>query len=109
LRDKCPGPLSNHPAVLYVQITPAEDCTQGLRDTIALPLTREVPVPSFRAYPISNNRKVAASAPVVIDCENDEDGIRQAQQLVSDNDIELWDGPRFIARLKSSHGSKDSH
>jgi hypothetical protein len=69
-------------------------------------------VPSFRAYPISNNRKVAAAPSVVIVCENDEDGLRQAQQLVSDNDIELWDGPRFIARLKSlqeSQESKESH
>jgi hypothetical protein len=38
-------------------------------------------VPSFRAYPISNNRKVAAAPSVVIVCENDEDGLRQAQQL----------------------------
>jgi hypothetical protein len=88
------------------------NCTRGLRDATALPLTREVLVPSFRAYPISNNRKVAAAPSVVIVCENDEDGLRQAQQLVSDNDIELWDGPRFIARLKSlqeSQESKESH
>ncbi len=85
------------------------NCTRGLRDATALPLTREVPVPSLRAYPISNNRKVAAAPSVVIVCENDQDGLRQAQQLVIENDIELWDGPRFIARLKSLHGSKESH
>jgi hypothetical protein len=63
-------------------------------------------VPSFRAYPISNNRKVAAAPSVVIVCENDEDGLRQAQQLVSDNDIELWDGPRFVGRLKPLQNSQ---
>jgi hypothetical protein len=88
---------------------PPMNCTRGLRDATALPLTREAPVPSFRAYPVSNNRKVAAAPSVVIVCENDADGLRQARQLVSDDDIELWDGPRFIARLKSLHGSKEPH
>jgi HJR/Mrr/RecB family endonuclease len=68
---------------------------------------------SFRAYPISNNRKVAAAPSVIIVCENDQDGLRQAQQLANDNDVELWDGPRFIARLKplqeSQESSKESH
>ena len=57
-------------------------------------------MPSFRAYPISKNRKVSAAPSVVIVCEDDQDGLRQAQQLATDEDIELWDGPRFIARLK---------
>jgi hypothetical protein len=64
---------------------------------------------SFRAYPISNNRKVAAAPSVVIVCENELDGLRQARQLVSDNDVELWDGPRFIARLKPLPELKGSH
>jgi len=69
-------------------------------------------VPSFRAYPVSSNRKVASAPSVVIVCENDADGLRQARQLVSDSDIELWDGPRFIARLKplqESQKSKEAH
>jgi hypothetical protein len=31
---------------------------------------------------------------------DDKDGLKQAQLLVDTYDIELWDGPRFIARLK---------
>jgi len=57
-------------------------------------------MPSFRAYPISKNRRVSDAPSVVIVCENDQDGLRQARRLVTDEDIELWDGPRFIARLK---------
>ena len=60
-------------------------------------------MPSYRAYPVSKNHKVATAPSVVISCEDDQDGLRQAQQLVDDFDIELWDGPRFIARLKSLH------
>jgi hypothetical protein len=85
---------------------------RGLRDATALPLTREAHVPSFQAYSISNNRKVADAPTVVVVCENDQDGLRQAQQLVSDNDIELWDGPRFVGRLKplqNSQLSKEPH
>jgi hypothetical protein len=64
-------------------------------------------VPSFRAYPVSKNRKVAATPSVVIVCENEQDGLHQAQQLVNEDDIELWDGPRFIARLRSPQEKKD--
>jgi hypothetical protein len=57
-------------------------------------------MPCYRAYPVSNNHQVAPAPSVAITCENEQDGLRQAQKLVDDFDIELWDGPRFIARLK---------
>lgn len=66
-------------------------------------------MPSFRAYTISKNRQVTVAPSVVIICENDQDGLQQAQQLVEKDEIELWDGPRFIARLKPSQGSKEPH
>ena len=58
-------------------------------------------MPSYRAYPVSKDHKVAASPSVVITCENEQDGIQKAQQLVDGYDLELWDGPRFITRLKA--------
>lgn len=64
---------------------------------------------SYRAYPVSKNRQVAAVPSVVIVCEDEQDGLRQAQQLVDEFDIELWDGPRFVARLKSQQQPKDSN
>ena len=66
-------------------------------------------MPSYRAYPVSKNRQVSAAPSVAIICENEQDGLRQAQQLVDDFDIELWDGPRFIARLKSPQEPKGSN
>jgi hypothetical protein len=58
-----------------------------------------MPMLSYRAYPVSKDHQVAAGPSVVITCENDQDGIRKAQQLVDGYDLELWDGPRFITRL----------
>jgi len=57
-------------------------------------------MPSFRAHPISKNHKVAATPSAIIICESERDGLQQAQPLVNEDDLELWDGPRFIARLK---------
>ncbi len=53
-------------------------------------------MPSYRAYPVSKNHQVAAGPSVAITCENEQDGIQKAQQLVDGCDLELWDGPRFI-------------
>jgi hypothetical protein len=59
-------------------------------------------MPIYRAYPISKNHEVAAAASVAISCENDQDGIQKAQHSIEGYDIELWDGPRFVARLKAT-------
>ena len=64
-------------------------------------------MPIYRAYPISKNNKVTAAPSVGISCVDDKDGLEQAQQLVDTHDIELWDGPRFIARLTPQ--SKESN
>jgi hypothetical protein len=58
-----------------------------------------MPMLSYRAYPVSKNHQVAPGPSVVVLCENDQDGIRKAQQLVDSYDLELWDGPRFVTRL----------
>jgi hypothetical protein len=58
-------------------------------------------MPSYRAYPVSDHQ-VAAAPSIVITCENEQDGIRKAQQSVDRYDLELWDGPRFIIRLKAA-------
>ena len=60
-----------------------------------------MPMPSYRAYPVSKNHQVAAGPSVAITCENEQDGIQKAQQLVDGCDLELWDGPRFIIRLRA--------
>jgi hypothetical protein len=63
-----------------------------------------MPMPSYRAYPVSKDHQVAAGPSVAITCENEQDGIEKAQQLLERYDLELWDGPRFITRLKALTG-----
>ena len=58
-------------------------------------------MPSYRVYPVSKEHQVAAGPSVAIICKNEQDGIQKAQQLVDAYDLELWDGPRFIIRLKA--------
>ena len=58
-------------------------------------------MPIYRAYPVSKDHHVAAAPSVAVPCENKQDGIQKAQQLLDGHDIELWDGPRFIVRLKA--------
>lgn len=57
-------------------------------------------MPIYRAYPVKKDC-VAAAASIAITCESDQDGIQKAEKLVCGYDIELWDGPRFIARFKT--------
>jgi hypothetical protein len=57
-------------------------------------------MPIYRAYPVKK-KCVAAAPSIAISCESDQDGIQKAQKLVGGYEIELWDGPRFIARFKT--------
>lgn len=59
-------------------------------------------MPNYRVYPVSKGRQVAPGPSIAISCEDEQDGIRQAQQLVEGYELELWDGPRFIIRLKAA-------
>jgi hypothetical protein len=42
--------------------------------------------------------------PIVLRFENDQDAVRQAEALVDGNDIELWEGSRLVARIRSGLG-----
>jgi hypothetical protein len=39
-------------------------------------------------------------------CENDDDAIVWAKQSVDDAAVELWSGPRFVARLEPRSSTK---
>jgi len=39
-------------------------------------------MPIYRAYPVSKDHHVAAAPSIAINCENEQDGIQKAQQLV---------------------------
>jgi hypothetical protein len=53
--------------------------------------------PEYRAYTIGDDDHIQAFEPIV--CDDDEQAIKAAQQLVNGHDIELWTGPRLVFRL----------
>jgi hypothetical protein len=53
-----------------------------------------------RLYTISKADHITRP-PSIIDCNNDHDALERVKQLIDGYDIELWDGARFVARIKS--------
>ncbi|MGI8526707.1 MAG: hypothetical protein ACR2K5_11120 [Pseudolabrys sp.] len=56
-------------------------------------------MPEYRIYQIKSGHIAAAA--VVIDCASDEAAIAKGEQMVDGRDLEIWDGGRLVARMKS--------
>ena len=59
-------------------------------------------MPFYRVYFI-DRADHRSRLPEVVECANDQEAVEKARQFVEGQDVELWDGPRFIARF--AHGS----
>jgi len=57
-------------------------------------------MPTYRAYLIDANDRVASYRPV--DADNDAEALQAAQQLVDGHDVEVWLLDRKIGRLERS-------
>jgi hypothetical protein len=58
------------------------------------------PVPFYRVCVLTEDNQIW-DPPIVLAYESDQDAVRQAEQLVDGNDVELWEESRFVARVKS--------
>jgi hypothetical protein len=71
---------------------------------VAIPVHRpdgvRSPVPIYRVCVLTEDDQIW-DPPIVLAYENDQDAVRQAEQLVDGNDVELWEESRFVARVKS--------
>jgi hypothetical protein len=71
---------------------------------VAIPVHRpdgvRSPVPIYRVCVLTEDDQIW-DPPIVLAYENDQDAVRQAEQLVDGNDVELWEESRFVARIKS--------
>ena len=47
-----------------------------------------------------------AEAPQEIECASDKEAIEEANELLADRDVEVWQGPRIVIRLKPTHRDK---
>ena len=58
-------------------------------------------MPAYRIYSITRDEHIA-KPPLVVDCADDQEAIRKAQQAVNGQDVEVWDEGRFIVRVPSA-------
>ena len=80
-------------------------CQASVTESVALPPVRGArAMPDYRAYRIKHNH--IDGPPGIIVADDDHDAIERAKLLMGGHDIELWDGPRFVAGLKSTDDLK---
>jgi hypothetical protein len=52
----------------------------------------------YRIYTISSEGSITGP-PRVVECNDDLEAVEKAKQVLSGEDIELWQGSRFVVRL----------
>ena len=57
-------------------------------------------MPLYRVYTLSKSDHIERP-PSIITCANDQEAVEGAKSLMDGNDIELWDGVRFVTRVKA--------
>lgn len=58
-------------------------------------------MPSYRIYRLSGDNRIVAS-PEIIEKESDQEIIAHAKEKQDGLNIEIWEGPRLVFRLKAS-------
>jgi hypothetical protein len=52
----------------------------------------------YRIYTFSSDGSITAP-PRVVECDDDQEAVQRAKQVLNGEDIELWQGSRFVIRL----------
>jgi hypothetical protein len=60
----------------------------------------------YRAYIVGQDGHFISATE--LECADDEAALKYAKQLVNGHDVEIWSGPRFIARLDVGGGISDA-
>lgn len=61
-------------------------------------------MPSYRIYKLAENRIVGV--PEIVERETDEAVTAYAKERLDGLDLEVWDGPRVVIRLKSTDAER---
>jgi len=61
----------------------------------------------YRIYTISGDGSIS-SPPRIVECDDDSEAIGKAQQVRNGEDVELWQGARFIIRLDRAKQAWDA-
>ena len=65
-------------------------------------------VPAYRIYSFGGDGHIAGP-PAVIECDSDAEIIAKAKELLNGFDIEVWDGPRIVAKVPSANRPGEPH
>jgi hypothetical protein len=57
---------------------------------------------AYRVYFVEESTCRVAGPPKVLECADDNEALQKARQLVDGKDVEVWEGPRLIARFPKS-------
>jgi hypothetical protein len=60
-------------------------------------------LPDYRIYTLKDGGHIGQPADIVT-VENDQEAIAHATKLINGNDLEIWDGPRPVARISATRG-----
>jgi hypothetical protein len=52
----------------------------------------------YRVYVVGSDGHFIGSSELV--CDDDAQAIEQAEQLLDGHDLQIWNGPRYVQRLK---------
>jgi hypothetical protein len=58
---------------------------------------------AYRVFPMTKDHVTGPS--VVVECDDDQDAVRQARQLSKGGAVEVWSGDRRVARIEASDKS----
>jgi hypothetical protein len=59
-------------------------------------------MPDYRLYKLGDDDRFAGAA-TIIKCDSDAEVIAKAKAMLDGLDIEIWDGPRVVARFPAAH------
>ena len=57
-------------------------------------------MPEYRVCVLTKDNKIW-NPPIILTFDNDQHAIQQAELLVDGQDVELWQGSRFLTRINS--------
>ena len=55
---------------------------------------------AYRIYSIDRAGHISRP-PEIVECADDQEAAQKAKQFLDGQDIEVWDGPRFVIGLKA--------
>jgi hypothetical protein len=62
-------------------------------------------MPDYRIYTLTTEGHIAG-LPHVITCDTDQAAIEAGRDLLAEHDLEVWEGPRLVIRIKSQPGGR---